>query len=348
MSKPHIDFARLERDWGIILSAQDYMPNDYKRNFQVALDAQPALVTATNAGIPAWMTMYTDPEVIRILQAPNKGAEILGEKRQGDWTTQTAMFLVVENTGEVSTYGDYSNNGKSDANVNFPQRQSYLFQTILEYGDLEVERAGEARLNWVSEKQTSAALTLDKFQDYTYHNGVAGLQNYGLLNDPSLSAPITPVTKSAGGVTWITAGGAINATANEIFADIQALFYKLVQQTAGRVETSSKLTLAMSPTSAVALTATNSFGITVGDLLKKNFPALEVKTSPRYATASGNLVQMIAGNFDGHDVGFCAFNEKMRDHTIVRDLSSIKQKKTSGTWGAIIRYPVAITQMLGV
>lgn len=342
------DSARLARDWGIVLSAQDYMPAEYKGSFSGALDAQPALVTTGNAGIPAWMTTYVDPEVIRILQSPNKGASILGEKKQGDWTTQTAMFLVIENTGEVSTYGDYSTNGKSDTNVNFPQRQSYLFQTILEYGDLEIERAGEARLNWVSEKQASAALTLDKFQDYTYHNGVANLQNYGLLNDPSLSAPISPNQKAAGGSVWIEATGAINATANEVYADIQLMFYRLVRQTDGRTETTDKLTLVMSPGAAVAMTATNSFGITVGDLIKKNFPSLEIKTSPRYATAAGNLVQMIAGSFDGHDVGFCAFNEKMRDHAIVRDLSSIKQKKTSGTWGAIIRYPVAITQMLGV
>jgi hypothetical protein len=32
----------------------------------------------------------------------------------------------------------------------------------------------------------------------------------------------------------------------------------------------------------------------------------------------------------------------------VRSLSSYAQKKTGGTWGAIIRYPMAFAQMLGV
>lgn len=38
----------------------------------------------------------------------------------------------------------------------------------------------------------------------------------------------------------------------------------------------------------------------------------------------------------------------MRDHQVVRALSSYKQKRTSGSWGAIIRYPLAIAQLIGV
>lgn len=343
------EFARLEREWGIHLMATDWMPDAYKRDFQLALDAQPTLAVGPgSSGVPALFTTFVDPEVIRVLQAPNKGASILGERKEGDWTSQTAMFLVVENTGEVSSYGDQNTNGLSDANATFPQRQPYLFQTIVQYGDLEEARMATAKLNWVSEKQVSAAKTLDKFLDYTYHNGVSGLQNYGLLNDPALSAPLTPSTKAAGGTSWVTAGGAINATANEVYADIQALFVQLVKQSQGVIEAEDALTLVLPPTSAVGLTATNSFGITVGDMLKKNFPNLKVKTSPRYATGTGNLAQLIADKVDGNDVGFCAFNEKLRDHGIVRELSSWKQKKTSGTWGAVIRYPLGVSQMLGI
>jgi hypothetical protein len=338
----HADFARLEKEWGIVLPlAMDYMPTG------MAVDAQPTLVTTANGGIPSWMTQYVDPEVVRILQSPNEGANILGETKKGDWTTQTAVFPVAENTGEVSSYGDSNNNGKSDANFDFPQRQSYLYQTIIEYGDLQVARAGEARLNWVSELQTSAAATLDKFTDLTYHNGVSGLQNYGLLNDPSLSAALTPATKAATGVKWIN-NNAIVATANEVYADIQAIFSLLVVQTQGRVKRTDPMTLAMPPGSEVALTATNTFGVGVEDLIKKNFPNLKVKTSVRYATAGGNLVQLIADKFDGKSTGYCAFNEKLRGHPVVRELSAWKQKQTGGTWGAIIRYPVSFAQMLGV
>lgn len=343
----HTDFARLEREWGIALMAQDYMPDDFRSNFAGAMDAQPSLVTTASGGIPAWMTYYVDPEVIRVLQSPNQGAEILGETKRGDWTTTTAVFPVVENTGSIATYGDYNADGRSSANATFPNRQSYLFQTVIEYGDREVELAGEARLNWVSELQMSAAMTLDKFMDYTYHFGVEGLENYGLLNDPALSTALTPATKAAGGTAWVDSGVVV-ATANEIATDVQSLFLQLVSQTKGRVTKNDKLTLAMSPTSEVAMTTTNSFNVNVTDILKKNFPNLEIKTSIRYEAAAGNYVQLIADRYDGKQTGYCAFNEKMRDHRIVPDLSSFKQKKTSGTWGAVIRYPMAVSQMLGV
>lgn len=343
----HSDMTRFEREWGIHVLAQDYLPDNLRQDFALAMDAQPALVTPANSGIPAWMTYYVDPEVIRVLQAPNEGAEILGEVKKGNWLTTTAIFPVVENTGSISSYGDFNADGRSDANTSFPERQSYHFQTHIEYGDREVEQAGEARLSWVAELQQSAALTLNKFQDYTYHYGVAGLQNYGLLNDPALSAALTPATKAAGGVKWIN-NNVIVATANEVYADIQALFSQLVAQTKGRVKRKDALTLVMSPGSEVALTATNTYGVNVSDLLAKNFPNLKVKTSIRYETTGGNVVQLYADRFDGKQTGYCAFTEKMRDHRIVPATSSFKQKKTSGSFGAIIRYPLAVSQMLGV
>ena len=103
----HADFARLETEWGIIPLAQDYLPQEFRRNYDMAMDAQPTLATTSSAGIPAWLSQFVDPEVVRILQSPNEGANILGERKTGDWTTQTAFFPVVENTGEVSSYGDW-------------------------------------------------------------------------------------------------------------------------------------------------------------------------------------------------------------------------------------------------
>jgi hypothetical protein len=38
----------------------------------------------------------------------------------------------------------------------------------------------------------------------------------------------------------------------------------------------------------------------------------------------------------------------MRAHPVKVELSSFQQKKSAGTWGAIIRQPIAIAQLLGV
>ena len=84
-------------------------------------------------------------------------------------------------------------------------------------------------------------------------------------------------------------------------------------------------------------------------MIETNFPKLRFETAVQYAnTTSGNLVQLIAPKVEGQETGFCAFTEKMRAHAIVRQTSSFLQKKSQGTWGAVIRQPFAIAQMVGV
>lgn len=344
----HADFAILERDYGIHMpEALGYMEPGHKRDFGMAMDAQPQLVTTSSSGIPAFLTTLVDPNVIRVLLAPNKGAQILGEEKRGTWLDDTAMFPMVERVGEVSSYGDFNENGHAGVNTAWPQRQSYLYQTIVEYGERELERAGLAKLNWVSEQEEAAAVVLNKFQDQTYHLGVAGLQNYGLLNDPALSPALTPCAKAAGGVKWVT-GGTVTATANEVYQDAQALYAELVAQSGGLIDQDAELVVVTSPYASVGTTAVNNFNVSVTDLLRKNFRSVRFETSIRYATAGGNVVQMIASSVDGQKTGMCAFNEKLRNHTIIKQTSSFKQKKTQGTWGAIIKQPLAIATMIGV
>jgi hypothetical protein len=348
------DFARdatiLEQDWGIVMPfAMDYMPPDMRLPRGMALDAQPGLITTPNAAIPGFFTQLVDPEVVRILQAPNKGAEIYGEQKKGTWVDQTIFIPVVENTGEVSSYGDFNTLGRSDVNEQWEQRQAYLFQTIIEYGDLEVERAGAARLELVSEKQQASAKTLDKFMDLVYHVGISGLQNYGITNDPGLAANLLPTLKAGGNANKWIFNGALNATAEEIYKDFQRLFNQLTSVSQGYITADSALTLVYPNQVAAALTAVNSFGITIKAFIKESFPNVEYVTDPRFAgVAGGNLIQLIAKEFDGKKTGYCGFNEKSRDHALVRSLSSYAQKKTAGGWGTIIRYPLAVAGMIGV
>ena len=334
-----------------------FLPEPFRRDFNLAMDAQPALATAPNSAIPALLTSFMDPQVYEILFAPSRMSVILGEVKKGDWLMDTAFFPTVEHTGEVTSYGDYAQSGNAGANTNWPQRQNYIFQTILQIGDRETERAGLGRINWVSEIQQAAATVMGKYQNLSYAFGISGLQNYGLLNDPNLTAALTPATKANGGVPWFTAGGAPNATANEVYNDIVALFALLVSQSQGLVDQRSKIVLAMSPGSEVALTFTNTFNVNVNDLLKKNYPNIRIENAVQYGVksatnpqgvAGGNLVQMIAENVEGQQSGYCAFSEKMRAGRVINELSSWKQKQTGGTWGAVVRQPWAIAQMLGV
>jgi hypothetical protein len=353
------DKAAHERLGVVLPDVVGYATDEMKRNWTLAMDAgyQPALSTAPNSAVPLVLTTYIDPEVVRVAFAPTEAAVILTERKMGTWLDDTAMFPVVETTGETSSYGDYNTNGSTGVNTNWPQRQSYHFQVMKQYGEREIERAGLSRLNWVAEIDVAAADILNRFSNFVYFFGVQGLQNYGMLNDPSLGASLTPGNKANGGVKWMGSGGLINATANEVYLDIQAMFYQLVTQTSGLVKAKDKMILALSPGVAVALTATNSFGVDVYKLLKQNFPNIRFETAVQYGVtnsqnpqgiAAGNLVQLIAEVIEGQSVAFCAFTEKMRAHKIITDTSSWRQKVTSGAWGSVVRKPIGFASMIGV
>lgn len=331
MGQPHAD---LQRTLG---------PDNRSLTVRAAYDAQPQLVTTSNSGIPAFLTTFFDPKNIEILVAPMKAVEIVGDEvKKGDWTTTTAMFLTVESTGQVASYGDYEESGSANANVNYPQRQAYHYQVITQWGELELERMGEGRIDWANAQTRASILTLNKFQNKSYFFGVAGLENYGITNDPNLLPAITPSIKAAGGTGWQ------NATANEILTDIQLMYEAMVTQTLGLVELDSKFTLAMSPGSEVWLTKTSDFNVNVADRIKKNFPNLVIKTAPEYATASGNLMQLIADDVEGQRTASCAFTEKLRAHPVVVGMSNFRQKKSQGTYGAIVFRPIFIVTMIGI
>ena len=56
-----------------------------------------------------------------------------------------------------------------------------------------------ARIDWANRQRIASVLTLNKFQNKSYFFGIEGLANYGLLNDPSLSAPIAPIAADGAG-----------------------------------------------------------------------------------------------------------------------------------------------------
>lgn len=341
--KHNAEFQRLAQQAGIVFMApggghlaMDYMPEGVLHNFGMACDAQPGLVTASNSGIPSYLSNYMDPNVIKVLLAPMRAAEIIGESQKGDWVTDTATFPIVELTGEVSSYGDFSENGSAGANANFNTRQSYHYQVFTEWGEKELAKADQAKLQWASQLNSASALALNKFQNKSYFFGIAGIKCYGLINDPALPASIAPTQ------SWAT------ATAEQIYEDVRRLYKQLQIQLNGNLDEDAKLTLVMSPAKKTDLNKTNTYNVNVYTLIKGNFPNIEVKTAPEYTLAGGEFVQLIVDGVDGQQTATAAFTEKMRAHPIVIGSSSYRQKKSQGTWGTIVFRPVCIASMLGV
>jgi hypothetical protein len=339
------------------------VPDEWKHsnlplNKLMGMDSAGTLVTDPNSAIPAMLTTAIDPDVIRIVFAPLQMAKIMGgERKAGDWLEETRIFPVVEETGEVSSYDDYSNNGVTGINFNYPQFQSYLYQTVVGYGERETERAGLMRINYVSELQGAAASLLNRFGNLSYAFGLTGLQSYGLINSPYLLSYLTPAVKAWGGTTWFN-NGSPAATANEVYNDILAVVEQIINQTNGAVDMDAPMTLALSPQSQLAMKFANSFGVTVAGLLKEGFPNMKIMSAPQYGQKTstnaqgyspvGNVFQIIVDTIDGQKTAYPAFNEKLRAHKLIPKLSSWEQKYTSGTWGTILRLPISISGMLGI
>lgn len=314
----------------------------------MGFDAQPALNTVPSNGVLAWMANFHDPDIVRVLFAPLKATEIMGgemaERKVGTMATASATFSVVEHTGETSAYGDYNNNGASGINASFPWRQSFNFQTIIQYGELETERMALASINLVAEKKDAATWTVSQFRNTSYFYGIAGLQNYGILNDPNLPAPIQPALKASGTRVWST------ALPEEIYNDFVIMYQQLAVQAKGLIDlsTESDLTVAMSATAQGWIKRANNFGVTALKLIQENFPNIRIVTAPQYSTSAGELVQMFATRLRNQLTGNLAFSEKLRAFPIIPDLSSYKQKIAGGTWGFILKTGYAFVQMLGV
>lgn len=306
---------------------------------QYAMDAAsltPTLIGTPNAGIPSFLTTFVDPSVIDVLVAPMAAAELVGESKKGDWTTLNATFIQAEPLTKVATYGDYSADGSSSANVNYPQRQSYFFQTWTRWGERELEMAGAGRVDWASQLDYASALGLAKFLNGSYLFGIAGLQNYGLTNDPRLPAPV------AGTVNWAT------AAADVVFNDFVDSFKQLQNQSQGIIKQNSELRIGVPPSAIGDWNRVNSFGLSPAKLLKDAFPKAEFVSVPEFDTASGRLMQVWAPKIENQVSATCAFTEKMRAHAVERYSSYFRQKKSAGTWGAVIFRPLACAQKLGI
>lgn len=306
-----------------------------------AFDAQPTLITSANAGIPSLFTTYVDPKLIEVLVSPVKAAELYGETKKGTWVDDTIMFLMGERTGETASYGDFSQDGMSNSNENFPQRQSYHYQTNTRWGERELARAAAAKIDKANRNNMASALTLKKFENSSYLYGIAGLQCYGGTNDPALLAPLVPTA------TWFGADGAL------VYGDIQRLVQQAIIQGEGTINTETAFTLGISPGNAVNFTNTNQYNVNVMTQIKTNFPNLKIVTVPEFAINGGGnaggteFVQLIADEIEGQPTCEAAFTEKMRAHAIVTKTSSWEQKKSSGTWGTVIYRPVYIVAMIG-
>ena len=92
----------------------------------------------------------------------------------------------------------------------------------------------------------------------------------------------------------------------------------------------------------------NAFGLTALDLLKSNYPNLEVLYLPELTTEAGSMLYLTVPELFGEVTAECAYSEKMRFGGVEAYSTSWVQKAVGGTWGCVIRRPHLIATMLGI
>lgn len=308
---------------------------------QLANDA--AMVTTANSGIPVEFTSYIDPMVIPILTATRGAREIFGEAKKGDWTTSYARFQTSEITGEVEAYTDYGQGGASDVNPTFPVRTQYIYQTNIRYGDREVDVASRARLQLAADKQRAAATVIDIASNKFALYGVAGLEIYGLLNDPNLPAAVSPLPNADTKTLWA------EKSTKEIYEDVLYLFGKMADRGAGHIDANTELVLATSPATQVQLGRATDFNISARQMLETYFPKIRFVALPELATATGGTsILLVAPTIEGLPTAQIGFSEKFRAMRLIPESSSFHQKFVGSSYGTIIYRPFAIGTMTGV
>ncbi|WP_291365346.1 hypothetical protein [Acetobacter sp. UBA5411] len=341
------DAARLAQDWGINLPGVTHYVGERGNAF----DAAPVFsaVTAPNSGIPAVINTMVDPQLIRQLITPTKSEEIYGSQKKGDRAIKTVMFPVLESSGYAVAYGDYEQAGDSSANANWVSRQSFPFQTWAKYGDLEAEMMGMGNIDWIAEQRTAGASVLAKQANLINLFGVSGLENYGALNDPSLPAAITASLKTGTATAWTS-----TSDPNAVYNDFVTLFSDLNKAMMGNIDNQTRVKVVLPSELSPVLTYTNSFGITLEEMLKKSWPNMEIVFLPEAGVTmsggytSANVMQMFVPEVDGVETVTTAFTERLTMHRLEQYSTNARQKMSRGGWGTVWKRPMAVAQMVGI
>lgn len=299
----------------------------------------PTAITSANVAVPVEMLTYFSPRAIQALTAPRNATKLFAEVVQGDWTTERLKYRLAEYVGNVAPYGDFSENGMSDVNNEWIATDTYRFQTMIQYGDLETAKNAQAKVALVADKQSSAANTVSLYSNRFYMYGVKELQCYGIVNHPSLASALTPI--SVGGVTdWAT------KSANDIFNDIEKIVDDVIDKSQGLIDVNMKGKIGLAPKLVGYLSRTNTFGLSVRDMITKNYPGLEIVSVPEFATSAGNLVYVFPDEVNGQKVGECLTSMKFRTFQVIPQSSSFKQKAAAATCGFRFYMPFALSRML--
>lgn len=325
----------------------------YLADSGIAMDADltppltSASVTTPVQFLQAWL-----PGFVEILTAARRIDNLVGITTQGRWEDEEIVQGVMEQTGEATPYGDYTNVPLSSWNVNFERRTIVRFEEGMMVGKLEEARAAAIRANSAEGKREAAARALEIIRNrvgfFGYNNGAN--RTYGFLNDPALPAYVNVPNGAGGQSEWST------KTFLEITADIRSALADLRNQSGDQIDPgSTPIVLAVATASRDFMSVTSDFGNSVMQWLNETYPNVRVESAPELNAANGgdNVFYCYAetiddGSSDDNRTFIQVVPAKFQTLGVDKRAKSYVESYTNATAGIMTKRPYAVARRSGI
>lgn len=313
----------------------------------LAFDVDTYGYNQASQGVPAWYTLVNLNKVVAQLLIKRAYMQIGDPLQQGNFETNVMQYATSALSGQVEAYGDFASTTISDNNYNFPTRDVYRGQTVIQYGELEVATLSTAKIDAIGQKQYSAAMAIAIAQNKLFFFGNLNssaafiTQTFGLLNDPAANSA-TPATNGTGS-SPLWSDKAQRGASQDIANDVIVTAFNVMQsQMGGNIDLTDKFKLCVSTTASAYLNATNSFGLNATEIIKKTMPNVEFVFAPEYSTIGS--FQLIAIDAIQENMVKDLFTYKTRGHTLIPSMSGARQKWSFGSAGCgILNYAPVVT-----
>ncbi len=303
-------------------------------------------------GVPSYLTtVWTNKAIEQVIQTtPFK--EMAHEFQQGYWATSNIKIPTIAWSGAPAVYADQSKAGEANINVNWVDRETIRLQHTITYGDLSVAEFGMAKIDFVARQRESMMKRIALEQNRIGFKGYAGLNVWGLLNDPGLNSTLTAAASAQNPAS----GQWIYKTFTEIQADVQAMFASIIGIAGGHADINDKCILGVAPAVYTYLTTPNAIGtLSVLMWLELNFKGLRIiqvqdyqGTGSPIGASTPNYAQLVYMEMDGQECVLNAFSSIYNSHGVVRESSYFTEKASYTLSGAIVALPIGVATMSGI
>lgn len=308
----------------------------------------------TSASIPTPVQFLQQwlPGLVEAITAARKIDDLVGISNQGQWHQEEVVQQIIEYTGQVQIYGDYSVIPLASWNTNYERRSIVNFEEGIQVGKKEEARAAEARINSADSKRTAAAVALEIQRNKIGFNGYNSGANrtYGYLNDPNLPGYVTVANGASASPLWSS------KTANEIIADLLGGLTALRVQSQERVDpTKDSITLAIATAAVDRLSTPTTTGFSVWNWLKENYPNVRVVSAPELNAANGgaNVFYMYAESVrdsgsDDQRTFIQVVPAKFMTLGVEQKAKSYAESYVNATAGVLCKRPYAVIRRSGI